>query len=76
MTYYGHVALCLVLCCSSTHVEVWVSYTCLLHLNVKRYSRFEDKMRAILMCPHQLDVALCSITVKNGALNFSLVGHP
>ena len=30
----------------------------------------------ILLCPHELDVALRGITVQNAALSFSLVGHP
>ena len=33
-------------------------------------------MGEILMCPHDFDVALCYIVVKNVALSFSLIGHP
>ena len=29
----------------------------------------------MIICPHELDVPLCSITVGNAALSFSLVGH-
>ena len=32
-----HAALCLAFCSSSTHIEVCISYICLLHLNLKRY---------------------------------------
>ena len=28
------------------------------------------------MCPHEFDVDICSITEKNAALSFSLVGQP
>ena len=33
-------------------------------------------MGMMLMCPHEFDVTLCDVTVKNLALSFSLVGHP
>ena len=37
MAHEPHVALCLLLCSSFTHIEVRFSYICLLHLDVKRY---------------------------------------
>ena len=30
----------------------------------------------IIMCPHDFDMDICGITLKNVALSFSLVGHP
>ena len=33
-------------------------------------------MRVMLMCPHEFDVALCDVTVKNEALSFSWIGNP
>ena len=30
----------------------------------------------MLMCPHELDMALCGITLKNAAFSLSLSGHP
>ena len=33
-------------------------------------------MGVMLMFPHEFDVALCDVTVKNAAPIFSLVGHP
>ena len=32
-------------------------------------------MGVMLMRPHESDVALCDVTVKNEALSFSLAGH-
>ena len=32
-------------------------------------------MGVMLICSHELNVALCGIAVKNVALNLSLVGH-
>ena len=33
-------------------------------------------MKITLLYPHESDVALCGITLKNAALSLSLVGHP
>ena len=33
-------------------------------------------MGVMLMSPHEFDVALCDVTVKNVAFSFSLAGHP
>ena len=33
-------------------------------------------MRGMLICPQELDVVLCGITVKNIGLSISLVGCP
>ena len=33
-------------------------------------------MEVILLCPHEFDVALCGITVRNAARSLSLVSHP
>ena len=30
----------------------------------------EERMGVIIMCPHEFDVALCGITVKNVTLRF------
>ena len=40
--------LCLV-SCIHTHTEVWVSNTCLLHLNLKDISAYEERIGLIIM---------------------------
>ena len=37
MAHEPLMVLCLGLCSSFTHIEVWISYICLLHLDLKRY---------------------------------------
>ena len=69
-------ALCTVSCGSYIHIEACVSYICLRHLSSIRYIRVRGKDGVILRCPHEYDVALCSITVKNVALSLLLFGHP
>ena len=44
-------------------------------LEFKKIFPCKKKGWVMIMCPHEFDVALCSITVKNAALSFPLIGH-
>ena len=49
-----HAAISLVSCGSCNHIDMYVSYICLLHLNAVRYFLVRGRCGVILMCPMRL----------------------
>ena len=40
------------------------------------YFHVRGKVRGDAFVPHEFDVAICGIVIKNETLSFSLIGHP
>ena len=69
-------ALCLASSGSYAHIDMYVPFTCLLHLKSVRYFRVRRRYGDDIHGFYEFDVALCDITIGNVALSLSLVGHP
>ena len=63
-------------CGSCYHIDMCVSYICLLHSKSMRYFRVRWRYGGDCHMPHEFDMALCGITIENAALSLSIVGHP